>query len=176
MPPASIEGSSLALEMFWEVRGRFSLEPVIDYAFKEGFVAKREAAYEPLIAALQWMTCQVTALEENRPFAMMNGEVNDLYSALRQHDMCTSEKLLLEHQHVGQVYFNYRVLSGSESAQADHDGTVDYTLKKLQDAFKTDLAPALHTWIAKRDKGQLRACGLSSVHADRRTEAVRKFG
>ncbi len=176
MPPVSKKVTPVALELFWEIRSHFDLKPVIAYAFKEGYVAKREAAYEPLIAALQWLACQVQAMDEGRPFAMMNGEVNELYNALRQYDANALDKLALSHPDHGMVYFKQQMLSGAESARADYDGIVDYTLLKLEEAFGSELAPALLQWISKRDKGELRACCLSTIHADRRTVAIRKFG
>ena len=151
-------GNQSAIDRFNAMK-TFNLAPVIAFAVRDGYLPDQNKAELAFDGLLQWLAAHAVDEHREKPFVMMNGQVDQAYHAF----LLNSRTYL----HFCREYIGFFIhptpVEDGEAAAIEATGGIDYTVDYLRTAFGPDLAPVLVDWVAAHQRGELLATSVSCV-------------
>lgn len=147
-----------ALERY-RIMQTYELKPIIAFAVRDGYLPDHKSAQRAFDGILQWLAAHAVDEHRDKPFVMMNGDVDRAFHALL---LNTRAYLHFCRDFVG-FFIHHTPVMDQRASGYDIAGGIDYTVNYLQAAFGPALAPALTDWVRSYERGELFATSVSCV-------------
>ena len=151
-----------ACKKFKDMKSSFDCAGLVRFAVREGYATDEVSARQNLDGVLQWLACHAVKEHAEQPYVMMNGPVDEMYHALI---LNTRTYLHFCREYIG-FFIHHTPVDDAEAVEIKVAGGITYTIDFLQQAFDSELAPALCRWAEAHHRGELNASSVSCLAND----------